>query len=456
MDELGKIVVKPFSGALVLLASSFGILGLSLISGLVLARLLGVEARGMLAAILIWPSIVVHLGDLGAPLAFGYLSAAHPNQVSRLRSIAVPLTLVQTVVLGLLGSLIVWMVFSHPNSSIFVPLVFLWMAIPLNLLARYLSGIVQGQKRFEEFGLIRSSLQLTYTLLVFLLFIFRLPHVEMIVGAMICAHLVWCGAAYLFAPRPQRSLGWSDKQLLRQILAYGSRAQLGHLAPIEFLQLDLAFVVALLGAREAGLYAVALSAAAVLKSVGIAVGLIMMPAMAQTNPGVERSQLLSRVMSTALIVTLVLILLMEAGAGFIIPFAFGDDFSAAVPLFRILIIGMAAAAMRQMLSDSLRGAGLPWQATLAEMCGLIVFGVLVWPLSQSNGAYGVAVSAALASSSVFAVLVAIAIKLGASWKSLFIPKKSDWRIFYAGMAQKIKRDEPLHTLGKQESSLDHE
>src|SRR5262245_17824920 len=57
------------------LTSTMVVMGFTFISGVVLAHLLGVEERGRLAAVLLWPTIIVYAGDLGGPVAYVYLSS---------------------------------------------------------------------------------------------------------------------------------------------------------------------------------------------------------------------------------------------------------------------------------------------------------------------------------------------------------------------------------------------
>src|SRR5438874_957623 len=85
------------------LGTTFAILGMGLISGALLARLLGVHDRGLLAAVILWPSIVAYLGDLGGPLAYSYLAATQPTKLRFLIGNAFVITLVQASLLSVLG-----------------------------------------------------------------------------------------------------------------------------------------------------------------------------------------------------------------------------------------------------------------------------------------------------------------------------------------------------------------
>src|SRR4051812_36713623 len=57
------------------LATTFCIQALGFFSGALTARMLGVEGRGLLAAVVLWSAVIANVGDLGGPAAYVYLSA---------------------------------------------------------------------------------------------------------------------------------------------------------------------------------------------------------------------------------------------------------------------------------------------------------------------------------------------------------------------------------------------
>ncbi|MCH7579585.1 MAG: hypothetical protein IIB22_05025, partial [Chloroflexi bacterium] len=46
-----------------------------LVSGPLLARMLGLDGRGYLAALVLWPALIAQLGSMGMPLAVTYFTA---------------------------------------------------------------------------------------------------------------------------------------------------------------------------------------------------------------------------------------------------------------------------------------------------------------------------------------------------------------------------------------------
>src|SRR3990172_6537249 len=72
---------------------------LLLISGPLVARILGVEGRGYLAALYVWPAMLAALGTLGIPVACSYFLSSEPGQAARILGAVYRMAIEQTVVL---------------------------------------------------------------------------------------------------------------------------------------------------------------------------------------------------------------------------------------------------------------------------------------------------------------------------------------------------------------------
>jgi hypothetical protein len=150
-----------------------------------------------------------------------------------------------------------------------------------------------------------------------------------------------------------------DAGLLRDIFGYGLRGNIGNLTPIDSMQLDLAAVVVLLGAHDAGLYSVAASAALVVRSQAGAVGMVSLPAVAAARSEIERIATAERLFRLGLVLTIGLAVTVVVSAPWAVVLVYGPAFGAAVPLVQILGTGIVAASLRQILGDGLRRLGQP-------------------------------------------------------------------------------------------------
>lgn len=394
-------------------------------SGALVARLLGVQGRGLLAAVILWPSVIAYLGDLGGPLAYTYLAATKPHRLTSLVTNAFAITLAQATALVLVGIPIILVALHRYQNLTLITVLFLIAYVPLNLLARYLNCIQQGLSRFGRFNIARLSVQISYVVGVVLLFSFKIDQIAWVVAVVVLSNIVATLFVLFTVVRPLWPLVRIDWSLIRETFHYGIRAHIGNLTPIDSMQLDLMVVVAILGPRNAGLYAVAASAAMIVRAQGGALGMVALPSVAASKTIEEKRLAASSLFRLALLLHLLTAAAIVIAAGVLVPAIYGKEFAAAVPIARVLTVGMVAASLRQVLGDCLRGLGRPLAGTMVE--------VVSWPVAIAGLVILVpllaTIGAALATS--FAYLAALSISAGfakhsgLSWRSLFVPRRRD-------------------------------
>ena len=137
------------------------------------------------------------------------------------------------------------------------------------------------------------------------------------------------------------------------------------------MQLDLAVVIALLGAHQAGLYAVAVSAAMVVRAQGTTFGMVAFPTVAggATHEAPASGAAIFRL---SLLLNLLTACVIAGGASVLVPLIYGHPFAPATPIVEVLVFGMVAASLRQVLGDCLRGLGDPLAGTVAEIASWAV------------------------------------------------------------------------------------
>lgn len=417
------------------LATTVAIHALSLISGALLARLLGVQNRGLLAAVILLPTVVAHVGDLGGPIANAFVAATRPNRISTLIANSFFLTIVQTIVLGAIAA-VAMTIFLHRYEGLTgAGWLFLLVYLPANLAYRYLNYISLGRGEFRQYNLGRLALQGSYVFGVALLFLFNRRDLRWALAAYAVCHIVACAVAArgLLKFISLRIRGsWA---LLRTTLSYGLRAHLGNLTPVEMMQLDLAVVIALLGPHNAGLYAVAASTGMIVRGYGGALGTVALAHVASAESYEQRRWGAGTVFRLSLILVIGTAAVLFAGSGVLVPLFFGSQFSGAIPIVRVLLLGMVAAALRQVLGDCLRGAGKPLTGTISEVSGwlIAIAGLAVFvPLF---GTVGAAVAVSLSYGATLLISVLFARRIGLSLRQLFVPTKAD-----AALAASIVRN----------------
>jgi O-antigen/teichoic acid export membrane protein len=392
---VARISVKNAVGTL---ASQIAIQAIGLITGILVARLLGPEGRGEVAAVIAWASVITYLGDLGLPIAYTYAAAREPARRRQLLGNALVATPVQWLLLGVGGMLVLQVALArHGQSVVHIATLYLWAYIPLNLVTRYVNAIQQGTGNYLAFNAVRLCVPASYLAFLTLIIGVGMGSVQ---GVLICnllsfavTALVALGFAlkYIKQLRPSRVAQWIDPRGFRRDLRYGLSAHVGTLQPFTNLQLDVLVLTALLSAHDLGLYMVALAGAAVLKAQGNALGLVVLPDIAKQRDRYVQQRLLARYVWIIFLLGGATAILAFAWAEPLVRFIYGSAFESAASILRVTVLGGLAGALYRVISDGLRGMGYPLSSTIVELVGMII---------------------GLAS---LAVLVPIAGALGAAW-----------------------------------------
>ena len=405
------------------LATTLSLQALGLVSGALVARMLGVEDRGVLAAVVLWPALIANVGDLGGPTAVAYRAAKAQTELARLQGTALTLGAVQSVVLMGLGVPILALGLSQYDDYLMTAITFLLIYIPLNLISRYANAINQGTGLFGAFNAVRITVQLVYVVGVAALYLadrISITTVLIVVLAANAAATVVAVASRAFLDR--RLI--VDRGLARSLMQYGRRAQLGVLTPVDSLQLDLAALVLLSSSYETGLYAVALAGAMVVRAHGISIGMVALRVVG-ADPTEAQGPAAARLIRLAVFATAATAVLVAFTAPVVVPLLFGEVFAPAVLPLQILALGAWAASVRQVAGDCLRGLGRPTIPSYAELGSLVVaipaFAIIVPPLG-ATGAALVATGAYL--TGLTACTFALR-RSGIRFADMFVPKRTD-------------------------------
>jgi O-antigen/teichoic acid export membrane protein len=407
------------------IAATAALLVLGVVSGALSARLLGVDGRGVLAAGLLWPYLIAYVGDLGGPVAYTYIVSTTPDLRSRLVNNAFHIVVYQSVGLALIGVPLVLFALRKYNGLGWMSAGFLVVYLPVSLMLRYLMSIHQGAGEFIHFNSIRVAVQATTLAGICMLFLGHVVSVGAVMAVTLLGNLVGLAVAARSLVALRTVSRHVDRGLARQTFAYGLRAHFGNLTPVDAVQLDLAFVVALLSARDAGLYVVAVAATMVIRAQGTAIGMVAMPGIAALSDRTTRLVATAATFKLALLFHLATAILLVVAARFLVTRIYGSSFADAAILIRILCVAGVASSLRQVLSDALRGLGQPLAASGMELVTLVVTIAALAALVPTHGVLGAAFAVDFGYVVALGASLGYIHRLGATWASLLVPGRGE-------------------------------
>ena len=384
--------------------------GLLVVSGVFAARILGVQDRGYLALLILFPAVLSQIGSLGLPLAATYeLTRDRSRWSVVIRTLLRPMA-IQVVSLVLLHAGILAAVLWNDPHAVRISAVMTLCGVPAILGQSYGTAILQGQQRFLAFNVLRALPATSYAVAVLAIFVVGGGNLEWVVVGWVVASLISASATLAVALRGlslRRARGAAET--LRSMLRFGLKGLLGWTSPVETLRLDQAVVGLFLSTPALGLYVVGLAFANLPRFIAQSIGYIAYPRVA-AQPEEQAWRTLWQFFWLAVGASGLVVLGLELAMARLVPLFFGDAFSGAVTLARILLVGALFLSARRVLTDGAQGLGRPGLGTIAEIASwafLLPALAVFTPLWNSRG---VAVALAVSSALSFAVLLVLLVR----------------------------------------------
>lgn len=374
------------------LITSFAGQATLVVSGVIVARVLGPSDRGHLAAFVLVATIFSLTVSAGLPTAMAFEIAAGKRSVRGMLRDLQGVLVLQAMLLLVLPAATLLLIYLR-SDVLTAALLTLPMALAV-VTVMYALSFLQGQQRFGLFNVLRILPAVLYALVVLVGYLLGARSLE---AFSLIQSSALTAAAVVIAVLAVRGADGANKvrQSVKPLLSYGIKAQVGATSPLESLRLDQVAVATLVGPTGLGIYVVAAAFTNLPRFVAESLGMVLFPRVAErVNSGGKKQIALEAILLTVVLagaIVLTLILTVQL----LIPFFFGDQYRAAIPVARILLVAAFFLAMRRVVGEALRGADLPMPATAAEAISWVVFVAAAVPLTISYGTEGAAVAMAL-------------------------------------------------------------
>jgi O-antigen/teichoic acid export membrane protein len=338
---------------------------------IVTARSLGPAGRGAVALLILIPVFVVTFARLGIGHAINYHAGRWPRE--QLISSVLALTLIMGVSATVLALPVVLLV----RDLVFqgIPLSFVWLAcgvIPMALAQDYLVSLFQAIYDIRR----RNILTVAGPVLNLLLLGVLVVALDLGVLGAILAYSVANGLVAAWSiGLVLRLLGRAPirpaRACMRQLVTYGLQSHLGLVFKELNYRGDTLLVSAFLGPAAVGLYSAAVNVAEMLWKLPEAVGIVLLPKVAQLE---KRS---AAAFAASVLRALVLPMLVSCGAvlllgGHVVLFMFGQEFAGSVGPLLWLLPGVFAMAFWKIMANALVGLGKAMTYSVSSGVALIL------------------------------------------------------------------------------------
>ncbi|MDA0163866.1 oligosaccharide flippase family protein [Solirubrobacter ginsenosidimutans] len=386
------------------------------LTGPLLARALGPQGRGDLAAIL----VPLGLAPVLLSLALPYYAN---RETARGRPVNEVLGSVGAVmlVLGLIGA-----AFAVPaatalaegRETVRVCLIVAFLGLPVWMLGILLMSCLQGLERWNRWLVARTiAFGVPFAAIVVLFAVGRLTVATAAAATMVAGVLVIAPAASLLAERGRPVF---DAAVAREGIVMGLKTWLGGLAYTANVRLDQLVMITAVSSRELGLYAVAASLAGASTAFTSAV---TPPLLTRTAAG---QTILPQTLRITLLTTTAISIAIAAVTPILLRVLFGPEFGAATLMTFILLAAAIPLAGGAVIGAALQGDGAPAVPSLAEGLALVITVGGLWLTLGPLGAVGAAIVSLVAYSASFVFqLVAARRRWPASLRQYLVPSRED-------------------------------
>ncbi len=372
-------------------ATGFAIQAVLVVTGPLLARMLGPDGRGYLAALTLWPLVITQLGNLGIPSALTYSIARDSSASRALARLGLGFAIPQAVVLVVFQALWLLLILNGDPHSVRVAGWLTLALVPAMLAQQYGLALLQGHLRLRLFNAMRLMPWFLYAIGVATLFVASDHAIVPIVAALLAAFWITGSTCLISGLRLCR--GAATPSVGRRFLvSFGLRGLLSSFSAVDVLRPDQVVLALFLSPSALGLYVVGLAFTNLPYFIAKSVGLITFPWVASRTEQADARRTMWSLLWLTTSIAVVLVAILCATAQWLVPLFFGGRFDAAVTVTYIVLPGTVFLSARRVLSEGLKGRGYPLAGTLGELLSLAWVALALAVFVPAWGIYGAAVS----------------------------------------------------------------
>jgi O-antigen/teichoic acid export membrane protein len=418
-STLRRLLSRGFVRAgIVTYAFSALTLGANLVTGIVSARALGPDGRGVTAALTMVTQLAGFLFAMGVAQSLSYFIARRPQDGPCLFSTWLLMLLPPAALAIVIGELLLPTIFSSAGADAVATGRWFMFTIVLVIGLELNYGLLLGAHDFTVYNVLRfAQPTLLAGSLVALWSLHDLTvNSALLAGAVVTGLVLAAGIA-----RAADRIGFArpDFRLGLRTVWYGVRGEGATLAANVNTRLDVAMLPAFVSAANVGLYSVATNISLIVYQMSNTFAGLVLPAAAR-QPQRGPLKVIGSLYAT-LAITAVLAVVLGVFAGPLIGVVYGNDFRDAAAPLRLLLPGAVLFAGASIVGAGVYAAARPFTATLPQLVGMVVTVVGLATFLRTGGITAAAIVSTASYGTVFVITV-IAYKAvsGMPWR-WFVP-----------------------------------
>ncbi|MBV7269253.1 oligosaccharide flippase family protein [Winogradskyella luteola] len=406
-------------------ASKFLIIVFGLTTSIIIARVLGPDKNGTIAALLVYPSLFMSIGSLGIRQSTTYFLGKGIFSEDEIKKAITQIWLF-TAVFSIVVCFLLMRYFSKSGENLWLVMLAL-MPIPFKLFNIYNSGIFLGKNEIGSFNKINwiptaIILLVTAILVIWLSFGISGYLIAMIAGPTFISLIL------LFKNKFIKSFVLKFNWLIiKRMLSLGSIYALALMIINLNYRIDVILLDKLSSAYETGIYSKGVSVTEYLWQIPMLLSTIVFARSAISKNEKAFSLKVVQLLRLSILIIAVGALFLFLLSEQIIVLMYGEAFINSVLVLNVLLPGVVLLTIFKVINMDLSGKGKPWVSLKAMIPALLINIVLNFILIPKQGASGAALASTISYS--LATLLFIhfySIEVNIPVKAILGYKKSDF------------------------------
>lgn len=415
--------IKDFSriGLSKILIILFG-LGTSILT----ARYLGPEKNGIIAALVVYPSLFITFGSLGVSQSVTFYIGKQIYPEDKIKTAITQIWLLSSSISLISCFLLIYFLGNDMQDKIRL-IILAILPIPFTLFNSYNTGLFLGKNEIAKYNRINWIPTLLIFILSFILiYVFKFG----IEGAMIATF----GGGFLmslillfknkFLKFFKLEIEW---KLIKSLLSLGLIYSFSLLVINLNYKIDIIFMDKLSTPFELGIYSKGASLTQYLWQIPMLFSTLVFAKSAVSKNDIQFSHKVAQLLRLSLTFIGLICLILIFFSEFIITMMYGEAFRGSILVLQTLLPGVLLLTLFKVMNMDLAGKGKPWVSLKAMIPSLIINVIINIALVPKYGAYGAAVASTI--SYIIAALLFIyfySVETKLTFKEIFAFKKSDY------------------------------
>lgn len=358
-----------------------------LATSIITARYIGPEGNGLIATLLVYPSLFISIGSLGIRQSTTYFLGKEIYTEDHIKRAISQIWMISTVFSVVVSFTLMKFLSKSGENTLLVILALL--PIPFSLFNTYNSGIFLGKndiKTFNKINWIPSLIGLIGVLLFVILLSLD------VVGAMIAmiGGPVFISIILLFKNKFLKSFSFNfDWSIIKSMLSLGTIYAVSLLIINLNYKVDVILLDKLSNSFETGIYTKGSGIVQYLWQIPMMVSTIVFARSAVSKNGRLFSIKVAQLLRVSFVIILLISILLFFCSEILIIGMFGEAFRESISVLNYMLPGVLLITIFKVMNVDLAGKGKPWISMKAMVPALIVNIVLniIWiPTYGSDGA----------------------------------------------------------------------